>query len=340
MDTISLLKNNLTNLISANKQESISISKELKINLEELLSEPIKKRKELIDFLKSFELTMPSIIDENFQPIQLAKFKKANNETVSTSLIQNLEMIALLFREEELIDEKEHVFTHEYYRLNDKELVEQVFNDLNYQEVRENLYSASEVDAKYIFSNLFQKIYNIYGLRIFIIEANKNPFNFDGIYFDKQIATTFINAYNNAYSKTLFTLLHEMYHFFQDQGNTNKFDLFSESDSYDNETRAEDVRANKFAINFLLYNAEEELINLKNNLSRESLISFMKKYGVSRQAMGIELQMDLSSYKTGTIHKCYFNYSKSEINKLLEQLEKEGSLSMRKVSELKASITK
>ncbi len=340
MDTISLLKRNLTDLISINKQESIAIANKLKINLDVLLSDPIKQRINLVNFLKNFELTMPSIIDKDFQPIQLAKFKKANNEIVSTSLIQNLEMIALLFREQELINENKQTFSHEYHRLNDNELVEQVFKDLDYQEYRNRLYNASEVDSKYIFEELFNKIYNIYGLKIFILEANKNPFNFDGIYFDKPIATTFVSAYTSVYSKLLFTLLHELYHFFQDQGNSNTFDLFSETDTYDNVNRAEDIRANKFAINFLLHNTNEDLNNLKENLSRENLINFMKKYGVSKHALSIELQIDLSSFKTGNIHKCYFNYSKSEINNLLKQLEEEGSLSFRKSSELKASITK
>lgn len=340
MDTINLLKQNLTSLISINDQESISIAKKLKINLEELLSDPIKNRSKLTNFLKSFELTMPSIIDKNFQPLQLAKFKKPNNEIVSTSLIQNLEMIALLFREQELLNDKIQTFSHEYYRLNDSELVEQVFNDLDYQNIRDRLFTASEIEAKYIFDDLFQKIYNIYGLKIFLLEANKNSFNFDGIYFDKKIATTFISAYNSTYSKTLFTLLHEMYHFFKDQGNTHTFDLFSESDNYNSETRAEDIRANNFSINFLLYNATEDMKVLKENLSKDNLTHFMKKYGVSRHALSIELQTDLSSFKIGSLHKCFFNYSKSEINTLINQLQQEGSLSLRKASELKASISK
>lgn len=80
-------------------------------------------------------------------------------------------------------------FPHEYFRLSDEELIEQVFTDLNYESFRDRLYSATNIQAKYIFDELIQKIYAIYGLRVFILESNKTTFNFDGIYFDKSIAT-------------------------------------------------------------------------------------------------------------------------------------------------------
>jgi Zn-dependent peptidase ImmA (M78 family) len=339
MDAISLLKHNLSSLVSTNTIESKSIAEKLNINLDELLIDPIKQRSNLINFLKSFELTMPSIIDRNFQPIQLAKFKKSNDEIVSTTLIQNLETIALLFRERELIENKKPSFSHEYFRLSDEELIKQVFNDLNYQSVRDKLYSATNIQAKYIFDELIKKIYDIYGLRIFILESNKTNFNFDGIYFDKSIATTFVTAYNSTYSKTMFSLLHEMYHFFQDQGNSNAFDLFSESD-FNSETRAEDIRANKFAKNFLLYKAEIDLKKLKENITKESIENVMLKYGISRLALSIELGIDLKSFKTGNIHKCLFTSSKKTINDLLVSLKEEGSISSRKYSELISAISK
>lgn len=339
MDVISLLKQNLSSLVSTNIIESESIAKKLNINLEELLNNPIEQRSKLIDFLKKFELTMPSIIDRNFQPLQLAKFKKANNETVSTTLIQNLETIALLFREQELLKNNKQSFSHEYFRLSNEELIEQVFTDLNYQSFRDRLYSASNIEAKYIFDELLKKIYDIYGLRIFILESNKTNFNFDGIYFDKSIGTTFVSAYNSTYSKTMFSLLHEMYHFFQDQGNTNAFDLFSESD-YNSETKAEDIRANKFAKNFLLYQAEEDLKNLKKNITLENIQKFMLKYGISRHALSIDLGIDLKSFKTGNLHKCLFTSSKKTINDLLVSLKEEGSISLRKYSELISAISK
>lgn len=339
MDAISLLKYNLSSLVSTNTVESKSIAKKLSINLEELLSDPVKQRSNLINFLKSFELTMPSIIDRNFQPIQLAKFKKSNNETVSTTLIQNLETIALLFREQELIKNNKQTFPHEYFRLCDEELIEQVFTDLNYESFRDRLYSATNIQAKYIFDELIQKIYDIYGLRIFILESNKTNFNFDGIYFDKSIATTFVSAYNSTYSKTMFSLLHEMYHFFQDQGNSNAFDLFSESD-YNSEIRAEDIRANKFAKNFLLYKADEDLNELKKNITLENIQDIMLKYGISRHALSIELDTDLKSFKTENLHKCLFTSSKKKINDLLISLTEEGSISLRKYSELISAISK
>jgi Zn-dependent peptidase ImmA (M78 family) len=339
MDAISLLKRNLSSLVSTNTVESKSIAKKLSINLEELLSDPVKQRSNLINFLKSFELTMPSIIDRNFQPIQLAKFKKSNNETVSTTLIQNLETIALLFREQELIKNNKQTFSHEYFRLSDEELIERVFTDLNYQSFRDRLYDATNIQAKYIFDELIQKIYDTYGLRVFILESNKTNFNFDGIYFDKSIATTFVSAYNSTYSKTMFSLLHEMYHFFQDQGNSNAFDLFSESD-YNSETRAEDIRANKFAKNFLLYKADEDLNELKKNITLENIQDIMLKYGISRHALSIELDTDLKSFKTGNLHKCLFTSSKKTINDLLISLKEEGSISLRKYSELISAISK
>lgn len=340
MDAISLLKHNLNSLVSINNKESHSIAGKLKINLEELLNNPIKQRSNLISFLKEFELSMPSIIDRNFQPIQLAKFKKANNEIVSNNLIQNLETIALLFREQELLNDNKQTFHHEYFRLSDEELVEQVFTDLNYQSYRDKLFSATNIQAKYIFDDLLNKIYITYGLRVFILEHNKINFNFDGIYFDKSIATTFVSAYNSSYSKTMFSLLHEMYHFFRDQGNSNAFDLFSESDSYDAETRSEDIRANKFAKNFLLFNAKEDLNKLKENITLEKLIDVMKKYGISRDALGIELRINLKAFKTGNIHKCLFTSSKKEINDLLIALRDEGSISLRKYNELISAISK
>jgi Zn-dependent peptidase ImmA (M78 family) len=281
---------------------------------------------------------MPSIVDINFKPIQLAKFKKANDEVVSSKLIENLEMIALLFREQEAINNSSKQFTHEYFRLSDSELIAQVYDDLNYDKVRTSLQNASELEAKYIFDDLIKNIYDTYGLKIFLIDANKSPFNFDGIYFDKTVATAYIASYPKAYSKTLFTMLHEMYHFFKDNGTSNTFDIFN--DGSEGQTHAEDIRANKFAINFLLYNSKEDLLSFKNNPNLDSLIVILKKYGVSRQALGIELSLDLSSYRTGNIHSCYFNFAKKEINDLLNDLTVEGSISSRKYNELIGAITK
>lgn len=340
MDVVSLLKNNLSSLISINNVEATNIAKKLHINLSELLSDPIKERTHLISFLNEFELNLPSIIDNNFQPIQLAKFKKANNEVVSSSLIQNLETIALLFREQEFLNDKKQTFPHEYYRLSDEELVSKVFTDLDYQSYRNKLYNANNIQAKYIFDDLFKKIYNIYGLKIFVLDSNKTNFNFDGIYFDKTTATTFVSAFNSAYSKTMFSLLHEMYHFFKDQGNSNTFDLFSNNDNYNTESRSEDIRANKFAKNFLLFNAKKDLDTLKESTTLQNLITVMKKYGISKQALGIELGLDLKDFKIGNLHGCLFTSSKKEINDLLTKLKDEGSISIRKYSELIGSITK
>ena len=340
MDVVSLLKNNLSSLVSINSIEASNIAKKLRINLTELLNDPIQQRNHLISFLNAFELNIPSIIDRNFQPISLAKFKKANDEVVSSSLIQNLETIAILFREQELLNDKKQTFPHEYFRLSDDELIKTVFKDLNYESFRDRLYNADNIRAKYIFDELFDNIYNIYGLKIFVLESNKTNFNFDGIYFDKSIATTFVSAYNNAYSKTMFSLLHEMYHFFRDQGNSNAFDLFSNNDNYSSETRSEDIRANKFAKNFLLFNAQNDLDNLKKNITLENIINVMKKYGISRTALGIELGIDLNAFKVRNLHNCLFTSSKKEINDLLTKLKDEASISIRKYSELISSISK
>lgn len=340
MEAVSLLKNNLVSLVSINNAEATIIAKKLHINLSELLTDPIKERSHLISFLNEFELSIPSIIDSNFQPVQLAKFKKANNEVVSSSLIRNLETIALLFREQELLNDKKQTFPHEYFRLSDEELISKVFTDLDYQSYRNKLYSADNIQAKYIFDDLFQKIYSIYGLKIFVLDSNKTNFNFDGIYFDKTTATTFVSAYNSAYSKTMFSLLHEMYHFFKDEGNSNTFDLFSNNDSDNAGSRAEDIRANKFAKNFLLFNAKKDLDTLKESTTLENITNIMKKYGISRQALGIELGLDLKNFKIGILHGCLFTSSKKEINELLTKLKEEGSISIRKYSELIGSITK
>ncbi len=338
MTALDTLKLNLKNLIDTNISEANSIATSLSLNINDLLIDPIQNRKILTQFLQAFELTMPSMMDVDFRPIQLAKFKKANDEVVSSRLIENLEMIALLFREQEAINNKQKEFTHEYFRLSDSELISQVYDDLNYNEIRISLQSATDIDAKYIFDILINKIYDIYGLKIFLIDSTKSPFNFDGIYFDKTIATAYVTTYTKAYSKTLFTMLHEMYHFFKDEGNSHTFDIFN--DGSDGKMNSEDIRANKFAINFLLYKSQDDLYTFKDNQTIESLIYILKKYGVSRQALGIELSTDLSSYRTGNIHSCYFTFAKKEINDLLNDLTLDGSISNRKYIELIGAISK
>ena len=131
-----------------------------------------------------------------------------------------------------------------------------------------------------------------------------------------------------------------MYHFFKDQGNSNTFDLFSNSDNYDAESRAEDVRANKFAKNFLLFKAKNDLDILKENITLQNIITVMKKYGISKQALSIELRLDLKNFKVANLHSCLFTSSKKEINDLLTNLRDEGSISIRKYSELIGSIRK
>jgi len=338
MTSLDTLKLNLKNLIDSNISEANDIAKSLTLNIEDLLSNPIKNRKILSQFLKAFELTMPSMMDVNFKPITLAKFKKTNDEVVSSRLIENLEMIALLFREQEEIKNNPTDFTHEYFRLSDSELISQVYDDLNYDEVRVSLQSATDIEAKYIFDALIKNIYDIYGLKIFLIDSSNSPFNFDGIYFDKKIATAYVTTYTKAYSKTLFTMLHEMYHFFKDEGNSNTFEIFD--DGSDGKMNAEDIRANQFAINFLLFNSSDDITLFKDNPTHDNLVYLLKKYGVSRQALGIELSMDLKSYKTGSIHSCFFTFAKKEINDLLQNLTEEGSISNRKYTELIGAISK
>ena len=66
----------------------------------------------------------------------------------------------------------------------------------------------------------------------------------------------------------------------------------------------------------------------------------MKKYGISKQALSIELRLDLKNFKVGNLHSCLFTSSKKEINDLLTNLRDEGSISIRKYSELIGSISK
>lgn len=52
MDAVSLLKNNLSSLVSINDAEATNIAKKLHINLSELLSDPVKRENTFNKFFK------------------------------------------------------------------------------------------------------------------------------------------------------------------------------------------------------------------------------------------------------------------------------------------------
>lgn len=338
MSAVELLQHNLHQLVSANSDTAISAAETVGVTLETILCNPIAYRKQLKAFLEKFELSIPSLMNSQFNPPELAKFKKANNENVSMALIENLKNIGMFFREKEAIEKQElREFSNEYTVLNKVELIQRVFEDINFHQVRSQLSSLNPQQRTYAFQSLLDNIFNAYGLKIFLVNDESNPlFNFDGVYFDKPIAVAFVKANYSFYGKTLFTILHELYHFLKDDGESNTFDLF-DFDDYQENMGAEDVRANNFAIEFLLYGAESEITSFKRSQSLEDLCNIINGFHVSRQALGNYLKMDLSSFRTGRLQGSQ-PFAKSEIKDILAWHYAKDNISIRRIEELLKAV--
>lgn len=339
MSAVELLQLNLQSLVKANAKESVSFAHSLEINLEELLSKPANCRKELSTFLQKFELSLPSIMVPNFQPIQLAQFKKNNDESVSNKLLDNLKTIGHYYREKQIIDANTNVEFIDYRHLtNMQDLLTQVYKDLNFDSYRKRFESADNKAMYYVLKDLIQDIENLYGLKIFFTDKEKSNFNFDGVYFNKPIATAYVDAHSSYYTKAIFTMFHELYHFLQDDGETFTFDLF-DMGMFTSEQRTEDIRANRFASEFLLFNSQDDLQILMKHFNRENLKSFLKKYSVSKEALSFFTKDDnIKKISTGRLPQAFFPYAKTSIKELLSWQYENTYISLRKQTELLASI--
>ncbi len=334
-----LLVNNLDKLIKCNSEEAKVFATELGISIKNLLTNPIEYLSQIEKFLQKFELSLPSIMTSEFQPIELVKFKKANSESVSNELIENLKTIAILYREKKALENKKlDIFPNDYNNLDDIDLIDKIHKDLDFNNFLIKFSKSDGKQRNFLLKELIKDMENLYGLKTFFINEEKSPFNFDGVYFNKPIATIYINAHYSYYTKAIFTLLHEIYHFFKDDGKTFTFDLFDNSE-VNQYNKAEDIRANRFAIDFLLYKADEELNKLRTNPTQNLLKETMKRYCVSREALAIKLDMKkLNSIKVGRTTKTFFPFASTEINDLLTWHCDEASISYSRKIELEGAI--
>jgi hypothetical protein len=178
------------------------------------------------------------------------------------------------YREQQILKDGVTVTFIDYRHItNMKELIAKVFSDLNFDVYRSRLYSADPSTMNFVLKDLVNDIEGVYGLKVFFTDKDKSGFNFDGVYFNKPIATAYIDAHSSFYTKAIFTMLHELYHFLQDDGETFTFDLF-DMDSMSSEQQSEDIKANRFASEFLLFNSSDDSTSLLANCVTESLKDF------------------------------------------------------------------
>lgn len=339
MDALDVLKTNLSHLISTNPSESDQYASEIGVDANTLMSDPLSFMAKLPAFLEKFELSVPRLLAPDFQPVTLAKFKKTNNEPVSFALLDNLRSLAIVMHEHDSLKGTARPECQDEYRtLKFKQLVERVYTDLNMHDINERLSVMNEPwkQQTWIIKDLLDRLYENYGFRVFIIEDAKKPFNFDGVYFDKPVATAFVAGNGSYASKAIFSIFHELYHFFKDEGiGEEAFDIFDLDQEMNG--KIEDRMANNFAANLLLYGANEDIVQLKHTMNVHLLQAMMKKYCISKEGIGLYSKTILSSLKCPPVRGS-LPFAGKLIADALQNHEDEALLSRRRKDELLSAI--
>ena len=332
METLEKIKTNLARFIEKNKMETDSFFEEAGVNKDELLDNPLAVKDVFFQFLDRFSLALPELLDENFSPKPLAMFKKRNGQEVSLALIDALRDVAYFYREYRAIKYREKPRFLSFDTKDPAKIAQEIFHIIDFESYRKKFSEATQKQIPYIMHDFFDNIERKIGLKIFLFEKSKNSYNFDGVYFYKPAGVAFVNALNVSFASTLFTAFHEMYHFLVDDGNVKEaVDLFDENEYG---TAAEDINANRFAANLLLYGADEDMLKLKFDTTLELLKEIMKKYSISKAALGIKLQEDLSHFQTGHLHKGFVNPDTKFIKELIAFELEEGLISTRKAAQI------
>ena len=304
---IDTIKNNVCSFI---KENNLSQKKHpINTILQDILH--LDNRQILFDFLNEFKLSLIDISSEDFKPYTIQKFRKANGVEVDSENIKLLKHIAELLRINDKIGFQDYtlekdealvkIFSQKIYNNFEKEITAITIGNLPEKEKKIKIGEA--------FKDLQKTIKEAFNFNVFFIEDKAMPF--DGIYFNRPVATTFIKIYNKNYSETLFTLLHELYHFFRDDGTTPDAIDFVEIENMKNVINQEDIKANKYASSLLFYNKADEIKNLKP-------IDFIKKYPVSKMTYTIKTNKAIK--EEGYFHQCFLKNDNAFIKKEIKAL--------------------